>query len=899
MTSGTVIGREVERLAIDRWLAGPRPSALVLAGDAGIGKTILWEHAVQRAAAGGDVVWRWRAGQAERELAFAVLAALCDAPEVTQLHEMLAPPRRNALAVACGRAAGDRERAPGTDLIGLAVTDLLRALKRKVLLAIDDLQWVDEPSARALAFALRRLGDAPVGLIGTWRTGAGDGPGRLDLAFDRRERIEVGPLHVGALGRLLRDRLGAVHSRPLLVRIHEACNGNAFLALEMSRSLLSRGTTPASGEPFPVPAETGALVRDHLATLSLGARRCVVLVAMSPYPRLEVVQRILGAAAVEEAWGKGILYADGDRLLPQHPLFTSIAHTDASPIDRQTLRQALAEHTEDPVERAIHLCALPAPDIDALAEAGRLAMARGAPGVAASLFERGGLLVEAAEAAVAAGDPEKAEAYLGTRLKQTISGRTRAIALLALGEVVYVQRPNDALSLLLEALEHAEGDPAVEALAHSHVTSMADMEPTIGHRSAERAAQILESLQSPDPEHLACALLDRAFHRLLRGEQPSNADIDRALELRSGKGMSFAVRRAQEVAERCLFHLGRLGEARALDEAEYRRLTDAGQFGLLPPLAQSLSVLTQLTGDWAAARRYAHECLDLVEQGESTWRDRAALALGRIHAWEGDLDAARSVAIPALAAQEEAGDLWEAAIFCALLGFVELSVPDANAALRYLTRAAEHADAMAVVLPTQFRFLGDLVEAAVLANDLSLAEEVLKTRLEEPARRLPLPWTVAMARRGRGLLSAASARLGEALSALDEAVNVFDAGFVMPFERARTLYVRGQVHRRCGHRRDARRDLAEAASVFDGLGARVWAARAAQDLGKVAGRKPGSGLTPAERAVAELAAAGRSNKEIAAELVISARTVESQLSSVYRKLGLRSRAQLRDRLSRS
>jgi DNA-binding CsgD family transcriptional regulator len=156
-----------------------------------------------------------------------------------------------------------------------------------------------------------------------------------------------------------------------------------------------------------------------------------------------------------------------------------------------------------------------------------------------------------------------------------------------------------------------------------------------------------------------------------------------------------------------------------------------------------------------------------------------------------------------------------------------------------------------------------------------------------------------MARRGRGLLTFANGRLGEALSALDEAVEVFDTKLAMPFERARTLYVRGQVHRRAGHRRDSRRDLTEAAAAFDSLGARVWAARAAQDLGKVAGRRPGSGLTPAERAVAQLAAAGRSNKEIAAELVISARTVESQLSSVYRKLGIRSRAQLRDRLSRS
>ena len=225
-------------------------------------------------------------------------------------------------------------------------------------------------------------------------------------------------------------------------------------------------------------------------------------------------------------------------------------------------------------------------------------------------------------------------------------------------------------------------------------------------------------------------------------------------------------------------------------------------------------------------------------------------------------------------------------------------MPDPQAALVYLTRAAEHADAMAVVLPTQFRFAGDLVEAAVLADDLPLAEDALKTRLEESARRLPLPWTVAMARRGRGLLLAATGRTEEALSTLDEAVAVFDTRLAMPFEHARTRFVRGQVHRRSGHRRAARDDLRAALATFESLGARVWAVRAAQELAKVAGRAPGSGLTPAERVVADLAAAGRSNKEIAAELLISARTVESQLSTVYRKLGIRSRAQLRAHLSR-
>src|SRR4029450_13314291 len=285
--------------------------------------------------------------------------------------------------------------------------------------------------------------------------------------------------------------------------------------------------------------------------------------------------------------------------------------------------------------------------------------------------------------------------------------------------------PAEALPLLVSALDHTEGDPLMEATAHSYIAGMADMDPAQTKRSAERAAEILERPDvHPDPEHLACALLERAFHCLLRGEPAAADDLDRGLRLRSGTGTTFVARRSQEVAERCLFHYGRLAEARGLDEAEYRRLVDRGEFGLLPPITQTLSVLSQLAGDWPAARRYANECADLVAQGAEGWRERAVLTMGRVHALDGALDAARALAEPALALQEAAGDRWEAVIFCALLGFVELSVPDPPAALGYLVRALDHADAIEVRLPTQFRFLGDLVEAAVLAGELGLARRV-------------------------------------------------------------------------------------------------------------------------------------------------------------------------------
>ena len=471
--------------------------------------------------------------------------------------------------------------------------------------------------------------------------------------------------------------------------------------------------------------------------------------------------------------------------------------------------------------------------------------------------------------------------------------------LLALGDIVYVQRPHEALALLVDALDHTDGDPVLEALVHAHIAGMADMDPSRGYRSALAAVELLAGHEErAEPDQVACALLDRAFHWLLSGERLALEDIDRGLALMRGSGNSFVSRRAQEIAERCQFHLGRLREAIALDEAEGRRLTETGQVGLLPALLPSLSVLQLMAGDWAAARRSARECADLVDQGELAWLDRAHMAQARILAHDGDLDAARSLATDAALRQEAAGDRWEAAIFRALLGFIELSVPDPRAALDHLLKARDHADAMAIVLPTQFRFLGDLVEAAVLTGDLDLAERTVAERLEAPAVRIPLPWIRAMAARGRGFIAAANGRLDEATAWFDQAVAIFEAEMPMPFERARTLLARGQVERRADRRRTARDDIEAAGAVFEALGARAWSHRAADEAARVGGRRSaGDSLTASERRVAELAVAGRSNLEIAAELVVSVRTVESQLSAVYRKLDIRSRGRLREALA--
>lgn len=907
-----IIGRDPEREVIEALLDRPRPSALVLDGEAGIGKTTLWLFAQRAAAVRGDQVFAWRASQAERELAFGGLMGLLEA-DLDLLLALIPPARGRALARALGRT-DDGDEAPEPSLVGLAMLDVLRGASSRtpLMVALDDAQWCDPASAAAIAFAARRLQSEPVAFVFAVRTATPDPVASEVVAAipeNRRERLSLGPLSIGALGRLIRERSGVVHPRPLLVRIHEASRGNPFVALEMSRSLMRHGAEPAAGEPFPVSPEVGPLVRDRLAGLSPSARTVLLVVAMASQPTVGLVRRILGSdaeAAIDEACQQEVVAAAGDRLRAAHPMYASIAYADARPGERRAARRALAEATDDPLERAIHRAAtLDRPDAAMAREmeaAARISLQRGAPGVAADLFERAAgmvdppgaasLRMEAASARLSAGDATGASELLRQTLVSVPRGPQRARVLLALSEIAYLESPADALAPLFEALEHATGDAELTATVHISIAVLSDADPGAGLASAMAAVEMLEGAGVDNAALLAAALLERAFHWLVRGERLALDDIDRATGMLNGGDDSFIARSSQERAERILYHVGRLREALAMDEAEYRRLVDRGQVGLLPPIVQSMSVLEQLVGDWPAARAHARECLDLVEQGEEVWRERAEMARGRILAWDGDLDAARAIGIAGLAREEGSGDAWEATIFCALLGFIELSVPDPTAALGYLVRANAHADQLRVRLPTVFRYLGDLVEAAVLAGDLDLAEATLVDRLESPAERIPLPWILAVSARGRGHLAAARGEADAAIGWFDRSLSALDAT-PMPFERARSVLGRGQVRLRAGQRRLARADLEEARATFAGLGAAAWARRAEAELARLGGRAASRWeLTPSERSVAELAARGHSNREIADRLVLSVRTVESHLASAYRKLGIRSRVQL-------
>jgi DNA-binding CsgD family transcriptional regulator len=313
----------------------------------------------------------------------------------------------------------------------------------------------------------------------------------------------------------------------------------------------------------------------------------------------------------------------------------------------------------------------------------------------------------------------------------------------------------------------------------------------------------------------------------------------------------------------------------------------------------SSSYAEWLVGNWVEAARLAEEGYEFaLTTGQ---RPHEGVMLGTkalLAASVGNVEQARSDAEAGLALVE-ATAYWYGGLVCTpALGLLELSLGNAEAAHARLEPLADRVEAAGVREPGHLRFLADEIEALVTLGRLEEAE-ILLERLEQPSRALDRASGLALAARCRALIAGARKDLVGALAALEEALTQHDR-IEMPFERARTLLVLGQVRRRSKQKGAAREVLEAALATFDQLGAVLWAERAQAEVASVSGRRPSHGaLTPGELRVAELVADGHSNKEVAAELFLSPQTVESHLKHIYAKLGIRSRTQLARRLVKS
>jgi AAA ATPase domain len=361
--AGDTLSREQELTVVGRFLdAGAAgPAGLLIEGEAGIGKTTIWLEGVRAAAAREDVVLSCRASPAETRLSYTALGDFLD-PVIDQALPQLPEPQQRALAFATLRWEPGG-RAPDQRTVSVAFLTVLRLLARgrPVLVAIDDVQWMDLPSARVLKFALRRLTVEPVGVLAAVRLGVPhDNPLEVgdSVAPGRLEQLRLGPLSVGAIDQLIRTRVGVDTPRPVLLRLYETSRGNPLFALELARALSARREPPAVGAPLPVPHDLQELLVAQLRRLPASVRELLLLAALAAKPTHATLERALGQKAqplLDRAIEARVLERAGDLLRFAHPLLAAAISESTPAHRRRCAHQQLADVATDAEERALHL----------------------------------------------------------------------------------------------------------------------------------------------------------------------------------------------------------------------------------------------------------------------------------------------------------------------------------------------------------------------------------------------------------------------------------------------------------------------------------------------------------------------------------------------------------------
>jgi DNA-binding CsgD family transcriptional regulator len=387
---------------------------------------------------------------------------------------------------------------------------------------------------------------------------------------------------------------------------------------------------------------------------------------------------------------------------------------------------------------------------------------------------------------------------------------------------------------------------------------------------------------------VARALASLARLRFQAGEDDAVALAERSLVLARRSGDSAAVEEAITTCGSCFLWSGRLEEARELLLEGY-----AASAGRDEPLAADrlwfLALVELRAGNWDLAHEYCERCRELAvmfDEGEyMSFAPRSLLAAHR-----GDESEARALAEQGMQLATDAGVPFLGHSCRGVLGRLDLWAGDPFSAVEHLTAVYRGHRDLGYREPGHAAAAPDLVEALLQLSRVDDALEVLEP-WDADAERLGRAWALAQSTRCRGLVAAARGEIGEAQRLLEQAVEKHEA-VGDPFGRARTLLTLGVTRRRARQKQAAREAIEQALTGFETLGARRWVERARAELGSLGGRTRQEGLTAAERRVAALAAQGRTNREIAAALFLSDRTVESHLSHVYAKLGVRSRTEL-------
>jgi DNA-binding CsgD family transcriptional regulator len=910
-----VAGREAEiaRLAALLDDRAREPRAVLVEGAPGVGKSCLLRALTELAQERGYVVAACQPTRTEMELSYVGLVALLDALGADAL-EALPPPQagvlRTILRLDDGADPVDRLS------LGLAAVAAVRtvAADRPVLVAVDDSQWLDPPTARTLAFIARRLDDTDVRLAFV-RTRGTSGPDPLDWASElarampegRFEALEIGPVDPSDLSRILRRVLGWAPAWPRVVRIAELSEGNPLHAIELARAFGAERALDALDGPLP--DSVPELARSRIAGLTDPVRDAVGLASVPRNPDVELLGHLdPGAldlrASLDSAARQGIVTVDRGQVRFTHPILAAAAYGSLTEVRRRQLHRALAMLSDNLEERARHLArATGEPDQQvavALEGAGELAWRRGAPDAAADLLRLACRSTPPADADAlarrriaygrllhSAGDSQAAVAELEELATTLPPGMLRATALFHL---MYVARIAGALERAVEhgiqAAEDAASDPLFQAEVLELLSRISDNDVPFKLDAARRALAAVDRAPRPDPEVLfqvRAALVEAEFYAGL------------GIHLERLDGLSTEVSRrfppvrtaahGDDLVGRLLTYDGRIDEGLAVLRGMYERALVENR-SVLPAVLGWMAEAQLMAGRFDEALACTQEALERTDEiggGGLPWElGFHAVALARLGRTDEAEWTARRV-VDADSPESATGlDTLPARL---ALGLVAWSHGDLETSVEQLVALDRTKRAAGIREPRMCAHAGDLLEVLVLAGRLPEATDVLD-RLEEEAASTGSSLSSSVAARGRALVLAARGEVNDAVAEAERSLHLSDA-VPMQFERARTLLVLGQLRRRHRQKRPAREALREALAAFEAMGAPEWAERARVELARVPGSAADGGLTPTEDRVARLAAEGLTNREIAERAYLSLKTVEVNLTRVYRKLGVR------------
>ncbi len=904
-----LLNRTGQRAALDGLLEDVRAGrgrALIVRGEAGVGKSALLEYT---AGAAADMrIVRAAGVESEMELAFAGVHLLCT-PLLDRL-DRLPGPQRDALGVAFGLQEGP---APDRFLVGLAVLTLLAAAAedRPLLCVVDDAQWLDQASAQVLAFAARRLLAEQVGLIFAMRELGGQFHGLAELEVEGLPDQEAREL----LQWVIRFQL----DEQVRDRILAETAGNPLALLELPRGLSPAQLAGGFGLVGAVPAQIEQGFQRRIEALPAKTRSLLLVAAAEPSGDSLLVWRAAGrlgipTAAAEAAQEDGLLEI-GMRVRFRHPLVRSAAYAAASLRDRRAAHRALAEATDrgrDPDRRAWHLAAAAGgPDelvaVELERSAGR-AEARGGMAAAAAFLQRAveltadparqsGRAMAAAQASVQAGALDAASELLTTAVAGPSDEFQQARADLLRGQIAFASGAgSEAPALLAKAAKRLE--PLDAALARETYldawAAAAIAGQFAGAGDLREVSQAARSAPRPTgPPRPSDLLLDGLAVLVTEGRAAAAPLLTRAARVFAEEEIAMA--------ERVRWALpATMAAAMVWDEQRWdaivaRELQSCRDAGLLAQLSLSVNIagcFTVSRGDFAAAASMIAEAEAIAAATGTLFPVLAIVFLAGFRGAEAEAVPLIELVIAGATAAGQGVAVqvsyWVAAVLYNGLGRYEEALT-----------AAQQASEQAPQLYISMWALAELIEAASRTGQRRLAADAL-ARLAEATSISQTDWAQGMYARSRALLSDGQ----DAESGYREAIDrTSRTGFRPYLGRAHLVY--GEWLRRARRRAEAREHLRTAHEMFDAIGMQAFAERARRELratGQTARNRTATAhdqLTPQEAQIARLAGSGWSNPEIAAQLFLSPHTVEYHLGKVFIKLGITSRRQLRQVLPAS